>query len=169
MNLPIEFEKQMKALLGEEFQDYIESFHTVPNSGLRVNTGKIAPGELAKRVPWAMEAVPWIANGFTWTEGTPAKDPYYYAGLYYLQEPSAMTPADRLNPKPGDYVLDLCAAPGGKATELGARLKGQGLLVANDISNSRAKALLKNLELMGIANMYVTSEDPDQWQYIVLS
>ncbi|NCC44524.1 MAG: SAM-dependent methyltransferase [Clostridia bacterium] len=87
---------------------------------------------------------------------------YYYAGLYYLQEPSAMTPADRLAPVPGDFVLDLCAAPGGKATELGARLQGEGILVANDISNSRAKALLKNLELMGIPNIYVTSEEPEK-------
>ena len=71
-----------------------------------------------------------------------------------------MTPADRLAPVPGDFVLDLCAAPGGKATELGARLKGQGVLVANYISNSRAKALLKNLELMGLPNIYVTSENP---------
>lgn len=162
MNLPIEFEKQMKELLGDAFDEYVKSFETVPNNGLRVNTGKIRPEELAARVPWELTPVPWISNGFTWKEGSPAKDPYYYAGLYYLQEPSAMTPADRLDPQPGDYVLDLCAAPGGKATELGARLKGQGILLANDISNSRAKALLKNLELMGISNAYVTSEDPER-------
>lgn len=71
-----------------------------------------------------------------------------------------MTPANRLDIQPGDYVLDLCAAPGGKATELGSRLRGEGILVANDLSSSRAKALLKNLELMGIPNVYVTSEDP---------
>ena len=82
----------------------------------------------------------------------PAKDPYYYAGLYYLQEPSAMTPAHVLPIEPGDRVLDICAAPGGKSTELAAKLKGKGVLVSNDISNSRAKALLKNLELFGISN-----------------
>ena len=71
-----------------------------------------------------------------------------------------MTPASRLPVEEGDIVLDLCAAPGGKATELGARLKGSGMLVANDISSSRAKALLKNLELMGLENCYVTCEDP---------
>ena len=79
-----------------------------------------------------------------------AKDLYYYAGLYYLQEPSAMTPASVLPVEPGDRVLDLCAAPGGKSTELGAKLMGKGVLIANDISNSRAKALLKNLELFGV-------------------
>ena len=73
-----------------------------------------------------------------------------------------MTPASRLPVEAGDYVLDLCAAPGGKATELGAKLKGTGFLLANDISNSRAKALLKNLELAGIPNIYVTSEDPEK-------
>ena len=90
----------------------------------------------------------------------PSKHPYYFAGLYYLQEPSAMTPASRLPIEPGERVLDLCAAPGGKATELNARLKGTGLLVANDISNARAKALLRNLELFGSENVLVTNETP---------
>lgn len=84
----------------------------------------------------------------------------YQAGLYYLQEPSAMTPAACLPVNPGESVLDLCAAPGGKATALGAALKGQGLLIANDISTSRARALLRNLELFGISNSFVTNETP---------
>ena len=92
----------------------------------------------------------------------PSKHPAYYCGLYYLQEPSAMTPAAMLPVKPGDRVLDLCAAPGGKSTELGARLKGRGMLVSNDISYSRARALLKNLELAGIPNICVTSESPEK-------
>ena len=90
----------------------------------------------------------------------PARHPFYYAGMYYLQEPSAMTPASRLVSKPGDRVLDLCAAPGGKATELGAHLHGKGVLVANDISASRAKALLKNIEVFGIRNSFVVNEVP---------
>ena len=90
----------------------------------------------------------------------PARHPFYYAGLYYLQEPSAMTPASRLVSQPGDRVLDLCAAPGGKATELGARLHGKGVLVANDISASRAKALLKNIEVFGIRNSFIVNEVP---------
>ncbi|MBS6195345.1 MAG: RsmB/NOP family class I SAM-dependent RNA methyltransferase [Clostridiales bacterium] len=160
MTLPIQFEQDMKELLGEEFQKFADSYHVSPHSGLRVNTGKISPEAFRRLAPFSLDRVEWISNGFTYQEGTLSKDPYYYAGLYYLQEPSAMTPADRLAPESGDFVLDLCAAPGGKATELGARLQGKGLLVANDISNSRAKALLKNLELMGIPNIYVTSEDP---------
>src|SRR5699024_8068546 len=90
----------------------------------------------------------------------PAKHPYYFAGLYYLQEPSAMTPADRLPVEPGDRELDVCATPGGKATELGARLQGAGVLAANDLSSSRATGLLKNLALLGIGNKLVVREEP---------
>ena len=89
------------------------------------------------------------------------KHPDYYAGLYYIQEPSAMVPASRLPIEEGDRVLDLCAAPGGKSTELAARLRGTGLLVSNDISRSRAQGLLKNLELFGAGNILVTSETPE--------
>lgn len=160
MKLPVIFENEMKMLLGDEYDAFLNSYDHTPHNGLRVNTGKISPEDFLKRAPFQLHPVKWIENGFTYQNDNVSKDPYYYAGLYYLQEPSAMTPANRLDVQPGDYVLDLCAAPGGKATELGSRLKGKGLLVANDLSNSRAKALLKNLELMGIPNVYVTSENP---------
>ena len=75
-----------------------------------------------------------------------------------------MTPADRLPVEPGDKVLDVCAAPGGKATELGAKLQGEGVLAANDISNSRAKGLLKNIEVFGIGNVLVLSEEPGKME-----
>ena len=107
--------------------------------------------------------MPWTKNGFYYDHRkyTPSKHPYYYAGLYYIQEPSAMTPASVLDIEDGDVVLDICAAPGGKSTELAAKLNGTGILISNDISNSRAKALLKNLELFGIGNMCVVSEPPN--------
>ena len=73
-----------------------------------------------------------------------------------------MTPASRIPVNPGEYVLDLCAAPGGKATAAGAALQGQGLLVANDISTSRARSLLRNLELFGISNLFVANEKPEK-------
>lgn len=160
MILPSAFTNEMRELLGDEFDAFMESCGHIPHSGLRVNTGKISPEAFQRLAPFSLTPVEWIENGFTYQEENVSKDPYYYAGLYYLQEPSAMTPANRLDVQPGDYVLDLCAAPGGKATELGSRLGGKGILVANDLSSSRAKALLKNLELMGIPNIYVTSEDP---------
>lgn len=163
--LPAAFADNMRALLGhEEYTSYIESFDQDWKPGLRANGLKISPGELKALVPWQLEPVPWAASGFYYQgdQARPAKHPAYYAGLYYLQEPSAMTPGELLPVKPGDRVLDLCAAPGGKSTQLGARLRGQGLLVSNDISNSRARALLKNLELAGVPNICVTSESPDK-------
>ena len=167
--LPERFLAEMKELLGDEYNDYVKSFEENWKPGLRANTLKISPEELKAMVPWPMEPVPWTGKGFYYgqEDGTkesvrPSKHPAYYCGLYYLQEPSAMTPAAMLPVEPGDRVLDLCAAPGGKSTELGARLMGQGLLVSNDISYSRARALLKNLELAGIPNICVTSESPEK-------
>ena len=163
MNLPAAFEEKMKSLFGtEEYEDYLRCFDEPRYYGLRVNTAKISVEEFLKISPWPLEPVPWIRNGFYYDGESchPARHPYYFAGLYYLQEPSAMTPADRLPISPGDRVLDVCAAPGGKATELGARLCGEGVLAANDLSSSRAKGLLKNLELFGIGNVLVLSEEP---------
>lgn len=163
MELPISFLNTMQELLKEEYPAYLDSFGQERIHSLRVNTTKLEPEQLAKQLFASLSPIPWIPNGFYYDEKHRlSKDPYYYAGLYYLQEPSAMTPAHLLSVQPGDMVLDLCAAPGGKSTELGARLKGKGLLVANDISSSRAKALLKNLELFGIPNICVTSETPEK-------
>ena len=162
MNLPTIFEEKMKMLLGEEFSDYIKCYDEPRFYGLRVNTKKISVEKFKEICPFEIRPIPWIENGFYYDgdKVQPAKHPYYFAGLYYLQEPSAMTPANRLPIEPGDKVLDVCAAPGGKATELGAKLKGQGVLIANDISNSRAKGLLKNIEIFGVGNVLVLSEEP---------
>ncbi len=161
ISLPEEFLSRMKDMLGEEFLDFIDSYDKPRQLGLRANMLKVQPKELTKQLPFSLAPIPWTSNGFYYQEEErPARHPYYSAGLYYLQEPSAMTPASLLPVKPGDSVLDLCAAPGGKATELGAKLQGQGILVANDISNSRAKALLRNIELFGISNAFVTNETP---------
>jgi len=162
MNLPLLFEEKMKRLLGNEYDDYIKCYEKPRYYGLRVNTKKISVDEFQKICPFEIWPIPWIDNGFYYDGDNvqPSKHPYYFAGLYYLQEPSAMTPANRLPIEPGDKVLDVCAAPGGKATELGAKLAGTGVLVANDISNSRAKGLLKNIEIFGIGNVLVISEEP---------
>ena len=164
MQLPESFQVKMQELLEEEYPLYVKCFNKKHHFGLRVNTNKISVDDFLKIAPWELEPIPWINNGFYYDgrQIQPAKHPYYHAGLYYFQEPSAMTPAHLLPIEPGDKVLDLCAAPGGKATELGARLEGTGLLVANDISSSRAKGLLKNIELMGIGNALVMSEEPDK-------
>lgn len=164
MNLPKLFEDRMRELLGEdEYQEYLQCYSKPHFGGLRANTLKSTPEEFEKICPYSMKRIPWVKNGYYYdTELQPSKHPYYYAGLYYIQEPSAMTPASLLPINPGDKVLDICAAPGGKSTELGAKLEGEGLLVSNDISNSRAKALLKNIELFGIRNALVVSEAPNK-------
>ncbi|MGL6197744.1 MAG: RsmF rRNA methyltransferase first C-terminal domain-containing protein [Lachnospiraceae bacterium] len=162
MNLPAAFEEKIKKLLGTEYEAYLACFGQPRLYGLRVNTKKISIAEFKKICPFDIKPIPWIENGFYYDgeHVSPAKHPYYFAGLYYLQEPSAMTPANRLPVEPGDKVLDICAAPGGKSTELGAKLGNEGVLVANDISNSRAKGLLKNIEVFGIGNVLVLSEEP---------
>lgn len=152
----------MKELLGAEmYPAFLASYERPVRAGLRVNTAKITPEEFAEISSFHLEPIPWISNGFYYDEeDMVSRHPHHFAGLYYMQEPSAMTPASLLPVEEGDLVLDLCAAPGGKATELGVKLKGSGFLLANDISNSRAKALLRNLERFGIGNMAVCSEDP---------
>lgn len=160
VELPESFKNRIKEQLGDEYEAYLQSFQEKSRNGLRVNTGKLSPVEFERMSPFGLQEVPWVPNGYIYEDERPAVHPYYYAGLYYLQEPSAMTPASLLPIEPGDRVLDLCAAPGGKSTELAARLQGKGVLVSNDISNSRAKALLKNLELFGARNILVVSEAP---------
>ena len=161
MDLPEKYLNTIKEMLGNEFDEYLESFNDNRLYGLRVNTLKISSSEFEKISPFELKPIPWIENGFYFSQNDkPAKHPFYFAGLYYIQEPSAMTPANVLPIDEGDKVFDMCAAPGGKSTQLGAKLNGTGLLIANDISNTRAKALLKNVEMAGIPNIMVLSEDP---------
>lgn len=185
---PKMYEDNMKALLGEEgFISYAATFEKEPRAGLRVNTLKISPEAFLKRKEneeafhhqsdgvnvlneaasnctgtASLKQVPWCDTGFYYEEETNvySKHPDYAAGLYYLQEPSAMAPAAILPIREGDRVLDLCAAPGGKSTYLAAKLGRSGLLFSNDISPSRAKALLKNIELCGTTQTVVLSEAP---------
>jgi len=161
MNLPNKYLESMKEMLGQDFDAYLKSFEDTRLYGLRVNNLKISTEDFLKISPFKLTPIPWIENGFYYEEDEkPAKHPYYYAGLYYIQEPSAMTPANVLPINEGDVVLDMCAAPGGKSTELAAKLNNTGLLVTNDISNSRTKALLKNVEINGCNKICVLNEDP---------
>lgn len=160
--LPETFLHMMQDLLGEEYPAFLASYDNPVRIGLRANRLKLSSEEFAGRISFPVSPLPWIDNGFiSGEDGKASRHPWYYGGLYYIQEPSAMTPANLLPVKPGDRVLDLCAAPGGKATELAAKLGGQGFLLANDISVSRARGLLRNLERFGIANMSVCSETPE--------
>lgn len=163
MILPESFDRRIKKQLDQDYNDYIACLDKPMHHGIRINTSKISVEDFLKMCPFKLTPVPWTSNGFYYNEKecTPSKHPYYYAGLYYIQEPSAMMPASVLPIEPNDMVLDICAAPGGKSTELAAKLNNTGFIVSNDISNSRAKALLKNMELFGIGNMAVVSEPPN--------
>lgn len=160
IQLPENYIQQMKELLKDDFEAYMQSFEQERYYGLRINTNKISVEDFLKISPFPLEPIPWTDNGFYYQgDKKPAKHPYYYAGLYYLQEPSAMLPAQVLPIEEGEYVLDTCAAPGGKSTELAAKLQNTGLLLSNDISTSRCQGLIKNLELSGSYNTWVCSED----------
>ena len=162
MNLPEQYIEQMKALLGEEYYAYISSFEDDRLYGMRVNTLKMSVEDFKNKRLYELEPVSWCREGFYYNgaDVRPSKSPYYHAGLYYLQEPSAMSTGSVADVKPGERILDICAAPGGKSTQVGAGLKGEGILVTNDISTSRTKALLKNVELFGLINAVVLNESP---------
>jgi NOL1/NOP2/sun family putative RNA methylase len=164
MNLPEDFKQKMQDMLGEDWERFLEGYEQNRFQAFRLNplkkgfTEELAES-LRKRFG-AVEAVPWEKNGYYYSEETrPGKHAYHEAGLYYIQEPSAMSAAALLSPQPGMRVLDLCAAPGGKTTQLAASLRQTGLLVANEIHPARCKILSQNVERMGIANAIVTNED----------
>lgn len=163
MFLPLEYAINMQKLLEQDYPYYLQSLEEEKVNGLRINPLKITKQAWESIAPFSLDPVPWCSNGYYYNKSVrPAKHPYYAAGLFYLQEPSAMLPGEVLDVAPGDNVLDICAAPGGKSTQLGAALSGKGFLLTNDISPSRGKALLKNIELFGISNAVVTSESPER-------
>lgn len=165
MNLPIEFEKKMKAFLGDEWDDFLYSYDNNRFQALRFNTLKVQSQEERMRILKTLKIssdkkVSWANEAYYFDENVrPGKHPYHEMGLYYIQEPSAMSAAALLAPKPGMRVLDLCAAPGGKSTQLATYLGDSGLLVSNEINTQRSRILSQNIERMGIKNAIVTNED----------
>lgn len=163
MNLPTEFIKRMKIQLGEEFESFIEAFsNACANSAIRINTCKENAYNLIQSEFGELESVQWCKNGFYADKSIiTGKHPYHMAGLYYFQEASAMSVVEALPISEGDFVLDLCAAPGGKSTHAAEKLNGSGLLVSNEIIPKRAAILSENIERMGFSNVIVTNESPD--------
>lgn len=165
MKLPEQFKNNMYELLGDELDDYIASLDEERSYGIRVNTLKTDTESfpsLTQDIVTIDGNIPWCDSGFYYTEGQPGRHPFYHAGLYYIQEPSAMFPASVAACGPGEYVLDICAAPGGKSTQAACGLFGCGLLVSNDINEERTKALVKNIEMAGIRNAVITNETPER-------
>lgn len=161
--LPPAFVSRMCAQLGEEADAYFAAMEMPCLRGLRLNPQKPVSGAALEAVGGVEEPVPWYpALGRYLRNDSPAgADPLHEAGAYYLQEPSAMAPVSVLSPRPGECVLDLCAAPGGKSTQIAAALAGEGLLVSNEPVPSRAKILSRNIERMGVPNALVVSAQPE--------
>ena len=148
--------EQLKPLLGPMLPDFLHSYDLPPARGLRVRPGIQPPSEVKERIPWA-------ENGYYLPlDSTLGAHPLHEAGAYYLQEPSAMAAAAALHPQPGDKVLDLCAAPGGKSTQLAAYMQGEGVLICNEPVPSRAQVLSRNIERMGVPNAAVVSQLPEE-------
>ena len=155
--LPQDFLERMKSQLGEEYPQYLESLERPRAVALRFNPLKGKQPDL----DFVKEPVPWEPMGYYYDpESRPGLHPYHEAGVYYLQEASAMAPVTLLDPQPGERICDLCAAPGGKSTQIAGRLKGDGFLLCNEYSPKRAKILSRNIERLGIANALVTNETP---------
>ncbi|MBR4636058.1 MAG: hypothetical protein IKO51_06800 [Clostridia bacterium] len=163
MDLPAGFTERMKTVLGEEFDAFIAQYDLPPVRGLRVNTLRLSKERFLELSPWKVGRSETLDEGLVLLEEAEhiGTHPYHIAGLFYMQEPSAMSVIAEAGIEPGMKVLDLCAAPGGKSGGAAARLRGKGLLVSNEIVPSRAKQLARNLERLGVTNAVVTSAHPD--------
>lgn len=155
--LPTEFLQRMQKQLGDEYEDFLKSLERPRAVALRFNPLKGQAPELS----FVQEPVAWEPCGYYYDpEARPGLHPYHEAGVYYLQEASAMAPVTLLDVQPGELVCDLCAAPGGKTTQIAAKMAGEGFLLCNEINPKRAKILSRNIERMGVANALVTNEHP---------
>ena len=139
IKLPVGFSERMRSLLSEKDHDlFIKSYDLSRAYGLRANTLKIHPEKLKLLIPELLESIPWTNDGFYYTQSLdPGKFAYHIAGLYYIQEPSAMYPVGISDIKEGEKILDLCASPGGKTVQIAAKLKNTGVLVCNDNNPKR--------------------------------
>ena len=155
--LPGEFLERMKGQLGEEYPAFLQSLERPRAVALRFNPLK---GQIP-RLDFVQSPVPWEPMGYYYDpDSRPGLHPYHEAGVYYLQEASAMSAVALLDPQPGENICDLCAAPGGKTTQIAGRMAGEGFLLCNEINPKRAKILSRNIERMGVANALVTNEHP---------
>ena len=152
----------MQSELKDRFANFLNSYDRPPERGIRVNTLKISVSDFKRISPFELESVPWEDNGFYVDGEGLGKTVYHAAGLYYVQEPSAMCAAPLVNAQCGERVLDLCSAPGGKGTQLAQYMGGGGILVLNEINFSRAKILSSNVERTGVKNAVVTCAPPEK-------
>lgn len=162
-DLPADFLERMAALLGEEYPAFRAALEQPARSCLRANTLKTTREEVASRLGLPDEPLPWCPEAVLLPpEMRLGRHPFHAAGLFYLQEPGATAAIPALAPQPGERILDLCAAPGGKATHIASYLQGKGLLWANEVNERRARTLLENLERWGARNIVVSAEHPER-------
>ena len=160
MEFPKDFTAREKTLLGDRFEELYTYATAQPARGVTVNTLRCTPDWFAAHTDFAAEPSKFCRTAFTTAaDFRPGRHPWHHAGLLYAQEPSASAPAALLDVRPGMRVADLCAAPGGKTSQLAAALQGQGLLLANEFVAARAEILRQNLERMGVTNAVITNED----------
>ena len=157
--LPLQFEERMKTLLGEDFEDYKKELENPPVKAFRVNTDKISLKDFEKLNIFSKSKIPYVDNGYYLEYEKVGNHPYHHAGLIYVQEPAAMAPAECLEIGADWCVLDMCAAPGGKSTQLKNKLGEKGVLVSNEIIPSRCKILTGNIERLGLHNTVTTCMD----------
>ena len=156
--LPEAFLERMKVQLGEEYEAFLQSLERPRAVALRFNPLK---GN-APALDFVGDPVPWEPQGYYYDpQSRPGLHVYHEAGVYYLQEASAMAPVALLDPQPGERICDLCAAPGGKTTQIAGRMEGEGFLLCNEINPKRAKILSRNIERMAVSNALVTNEHPE--------
>lgn len=156
--LPEEFIRLRRPMLGSEWNQFLAAYNEPKSYGLRRNLLREDC-----RLPFTLASVPWAKGGFyAVPEERPGKHPLHESGAYYIQEPSAMSVVSLLDPQPGETVCDLCAAPGGKSTQIAGLMQGQGLLISNEIIPARSRVLSQNIERLGIINTLVTNHTPDQ-------
>lgn len=162
-NYPNEFLNEIKEILNEDYDLFFKSIDKPPFKGLRVNTLKCSINDIINNIPCNLENSPFFKDGYYITNNGEklGNNPLHLAGAFYLQEPSAMSAVTLLDVKPGDRVLDLCAAPGGKSTQIASILDGKGLLWSNEIKVKRAEILLSNIERMGVKNAIVSHCHPE--------
>ena len=164
--LPQKFTERMQSLLGQEYAAFETCLLQEPRRSLRINTLKSKDGQgkdILSVLPFSLSPVPWAETGYYYEEEEqPGRHPFHQAGLYYIQEASAMAPVTFLEAKPGERILDLCAAPGGKSTQIACAMEGRGTLVCNEIHPARARILSENVERMGITNALVLNETPER-------
>ncbi len=166
IKLPEAFCQRMKELLGREAENFFGSYQNERQYGLRYNPLKCESRDLfeekQRELGWNLTPVPWCVGGYYYKPNAqPGRHPWHEAGVYYIQEPSAMSAVELLDVRPGQKICDLCAAPGGKTTQIAGKMQGQGLLVSNEYYGNRAKILSQNVERMGIANTVVLNESTE--------